>query len=284
MMTLRRLNLFLGRGIAASTLAGAFLLVNACEPNNSTIGSFVEEPVAGGECERAGETRGQKDGCNDCTCGADLRWACTTLACDGGSSGTSGAGGTSGASGSGSGGAGASGGTAGSAGSGASGGSAGSSGSGGSAGTGGCSQQCSASEVSWHTDGGFVASDDASTLAACTAYRHIRTPRDVLLPQRECSVALECAEQAVDQALSRADVQAAFDYGMLFGWDARPIDGQLLVVTYQGKELTVGYQCTSTSPPTCIPIPTGVVELVAALRDLDQRMLMRPECANVVGR
>jgi hypothetical protein len=223
-----------------------------------------------------------KDGCNDCTCGTDLRWACTMLACDGGSSGASGAGGSGG-----NGGSTASGGTAGSsAGSGGSAGSAGSAGSvgtGGSAGTGGCSQECSASEVSWHLDGGLVAYHGNSSLSGCREYRHIRTPVEVLLPQRECSVTLACTEQRIQQALSRADVVAAFNSGQLYGVDTRPADGQLQVVSHQGKELRVGRQCTSTDPPNCIPFPTGVEMLVNAVQDFDQEMLMRPECANVVA-
>jgi hypothetical protein len=278
MMNFRRLNHLLGRGIAASTLAGAFLLVNACEPTNSTIGS-LEGPVAGGECAVAGETQSHKDGCNDCTCGTNLRWECTTLACDGGTAGTSGAGGSGGDGGSS--GSTASGGTAGS--SGGSAGSAGSAGSGGSAGTGGCSQECSAPEVSWRLDGGLVPYHGSSSLSGCKEYRHIRTPVDVLLPQRECSVTLACTEQRIQQALSRADVVAALDSGQLYGVDTRPVDGQLQVVSYQGKELRVGRQCTSSDPPNCIPTPTGVQMLVDAVQDFDQEMLMRPECANVVA-
>jgi hypothetical protein len=280
MMKLRRLNRLLGRGLAASSLAGAFLLGSACEPTNSTIGTF-EEPVAGGECDLAGEIRSLKDGCNDCTCGADLRWACTRLACDGGSSGSAGAGGSGGDGGSS--GSTASGGSAGSGASAGSGGSAGSVGSGGSAGTGGCSQECFAPEVRWRKDGGLAPEIRSSILTSCTAYRHLRTPQAVLLPPRECSVTLECAEQTVQQALSRADVAASFEAGTLFGADMRPVDGQVTIVTYRGKDLTVGRQCTSQDPPNCIPFPEGVGMLVAAVEALDQQMLMRPECSSVFG-
>src|SRR6185503_19762940 len=101
MMKLRGSNFLLGRGLAASSLAAAFLLGNACKPTNSTIGEFDQTVAEGGACETPGETRNMADGCNDCTCGTDKLWACTALACDGGTNGTSGSAGASGSSGSG---------------------------------------------------------------------------------------------------------------------------------------------------------------------------------------
>ena len=272
MNLLRQSKLLLDLRLSASSLALALLCASACEPKNSTIGSF-DDPVSGGECSRPGETRGLRDGCNECTCGDGMHWVCTTLACDGGTSGTSGAGGSGG-----DGGGGGDGGSAV-----GSGGSAGSSGSAGSAGTGGCSQQCSAPEVSWSWEGGFVPYRRNSTLSGCRKYTHVRTPVDVLLPQRECSVTLECTEQAIQQALSRADVVAAFDSGTMYGKDARATDGSLLIVTHQGKDLTVGFECPDGGPPNCIPIPTGVRALADAIRALDQQMWMRAECASIFG-
>jgi hypothetical protein len=260
----------LGRGLAASSLAAAFLFVNACEPTDSTIGS-QDAPVAGGECDNPGETRSLGDGCNDCTCGTDKRWLCTALTCDGGTVGASGSAGTAGASGSG-----------GSAGSAGSGGSAGSAGSGGSGGTGGCSHECAIGEVNWRNDGGFVAYHLSSKLESCTDYTLTKTPVEVARPEQQCSVKLECTEQAVQQALSRSDVAEAFDSGILYGRDTRPVDGVVLIVTHQGKSLSVGDECRDGDPPNCIPLPVGVRALVAALRDLDQRMLMRQECAGLL--
>jgi hypothetical protein len=102
-----------------------------------------------------------------------------------------------------------------------------------------------------------------------------------LLPPRECSITLECAEQNVQQALSRSDVLQAFDSGMLYGFDPRPVDGFVWTVTYQGKDLRVGDECWDGAPPNCIPVPVGVRALVEALGDLDGRMLMRQECDGI---
>lgn len=77
----------------------------------------------------------------------------------------------------------------------------------------------------------------------------------------------------LQSALEHPDVVQAFASGPVFyGCDSRPVDGSVLVVTDQGREITVGSQCDAHA------IPEGVAALVTALLDLDRKMKTSVEC------
>jgi hypothetical protein len=248
---------------ALSVLGLTFTVASACGQTDSQIGSF-EKTVAGGECDTPGARKGLD--CNGCICGADLRWACTLIACTDGGAGSGGSGGGAG-----------SGGSSGSSGS------SGNAGSGGSAGSPTCAA-CATPELRWGLRGGFGTPLDSSSLVDCEDYRLARYPDAVLLPPAECSATLTCnpALAAVRSALADPEVEQAFAGAPRFyGYDPRPVDGPVMIVTSQGREVTVGSPCNN-DDPACRPTPNGFQALIDALRALDAEMLGRPECANLL--
>jgi hypothetical protein len=167
------------------------------------------------------------------------------------------------------------------------GGQGGSSGAGGSGGNDACAP-CLEPSLSWGDIGGFVASNDRSTLSPCSAYRHARDMLGVGgMVLRECERMLPCMGSGlhgisdVTRALQHPDVQAALGAGkVLFGVDSRALDGQIFEIEQGGRVINVGSPCAG-GAAACTPIPLGVNALVQLLRDIDEEQLNLTPCADM---
>jgi hypothetical protein len=83
-------------------------------------------------------------------------------------------------------------------------------------------------------------------------------------------------------------VQAAFAGStQIYGSDPRGCDGSVLEITYQGKTIDVGGDCSNgnscggASASTCVPVPAGLKSLATVLQQLDAQELKRNDCASV---
>jgi len=135
--------------------------------------------------------------------------------------------------------------------------------------------------------GGLVAYSEESTLSPPQHYEHARSYRGGSASTRRCSPELPpCGSNDIISILDiardvdNADVRNALSQTTppLFGRDTRPSDGQVYSVQQaQGRGFLVGLPCQGAS--SCAEIPVGVQALVDQLRQLDEEMLMRSECA-----
>ena len=126
-----------------------------------------------------------------------------------------------------------------------------------------------------------------SSLLDCVTYRHVR--EDLSSPsgaplrceaQVACSAPSGVSVESVVRALAHADVTAAFAQApILYGRDMRPVDGQVLVLTRAGKNVTVGADCAGGTG--CQAIPAGIKALEQLLRTLDSEQLAKEPCASV---
>lgn len=142
---------------------------------------------------------------------------------------------------------------------------------------------CIAAKLSWGQDGGRVAYVDTASITACRTFEHRRTavltdPADQVCTQEmaACPAGAHDIAHVVD-ALRNADVVAALAKApVLYGHDTRPTDGSVLVVTYDGKQLTIGGDCAGASD--CTPVPAGVASLVELLQAVDTDQLAIGVC------
>lgn len=199
----------------------------------------------------------------------------------GGASGRAGS--SSGGSSSGAGGGSSSGGSSSGAGGGSS--SGGSNGTSGAGGAGGDECGCVEQTLSWNQDGGFVAYRETSRLESCHTFTHTRDPIQTDPPSEICTDPMESCDGTVDPgviqaALAHPDVMAALDGApVLFGVDARAVDGQVLQVHVGDALIEIGYDCNGAA--SCTEIPPGISTLRTHLQMLTTQLLDRAPCSDV---
>ncbi|WP_437317374.1 hypothetical protein [Sorangium sp. So ce385] len=153
----------------------------------------------------------------------------------------------------------------------------------GSGGSDGCG--CVEDTIRWGYFGGFTPNEETSALSPCRDFSFERRAirGDTLL--MTCSQELEACEEGVSagdvaNALGHPDVVAALAAApVLYGRDARPVDGSLFRIQVDDAVVDVGYECGEA--PGCVPIPDGVAALVDVLRTLTQEQLARHTCGAV---
>jgi hypothetical protein len=141
--------------------------------------------------------------------------------------------------------------------------------------------------LQWNYNGGFIPYQDMSEIAPCALYKHWRMFwSDPETPERSCeSELLACnaatSTGAVLSALSNADVQEALASSpVLYGLDARGVDGQVFQIRLGTQLIEVGYPCRDTRPASsCVSVPAGVAALAELLQSIDQGMLATDACA-----
>lgn len=157
--------------------------------------------------------------------------------------------------------------------------------------------------ITWTTDGGLVAYRDASELYRGISYTYTRNyferggSSDGGVPEPlSCNESLFCGDGGADApAIGPGNVEAAFDHPdvvaafehdqSLYGFDPRPVDGQVLQITRHGT-IYVGLDCqgrTGISGEPCVEVPAGVAALAELLRAFDAQQLARGECARLFG-
>jgi hypothetical protein len=138
----------------------------------------------------------------------------------------------------------------------------------------------------YRASGGLVAYTEQKEVTADGEYRRTRSSlRDSDAGARSCAVALPaCGGSAVDVAdlaalLGDPVVVAAFGDGeKVFGYDERPVDGQVLWVERQdGKHIAIGDDCRGRTP--CEAIPAPLAALARLLNDLDAQQSGTAACA-----
>jgi hypothetical protein len=140
--------------------------------------------------------------------------------------------------------------------------------------------------VSWATVGGFVAFEESSTIA-CEQYSHHRKYPSSQSPALDCTQTMACVVDAyglsdVSFALNDPDVTAALAKApVLYGYDARGSDGQILEVTVGSALIQIGMDCQGQAG--CVEIPKGVASLATLLRGVDAQETSRGECAKTFG-
>jgi hypothetical protein len=134
--------------------------------------------------------------------------------------------------------------------------------------------------------GGLVSYTDQKELTADGEYRRARTPvRDKDAGMPSCAVALPACDgsgvDAADLAAALGDpvvVSAFGDGSKVFGYDERPVDGQVLWVERQdGKHIAIGDPCDGRKP--CEPIPAPLATLQRLLDELDAQQSRTDACA-----
>jgi hypothetical protein len=114
---------------------------------------------------------------------------------------------------------------------------------------------------------------------------------DAAPASRSCSPALPACSDPnkvdVDDLMTDLidpDVQAAFAMPApaLFGSDARPADGAVYQIARSiGGVIQVGGNCPTSGSAGCRPIPAGVAQLAADLRNLIERATTASVCDNI---
>ncbi|WP_159397047.1 hypothetical protein [Sorangium cellulosum] len=158
--------------------------------------------------------------------------------------------------------------------------------SGGSGGSDGCG--CVADAIQWGENGGFRHTEETSTLSPCGAFSFERRSIGSDVPALTCSQELGGCEEAVSagdvaDALDHPDVVAALAAApVLYGRDARPVDGSLFRIRVGDAVVDVGYPCAGATG--CVPVPDGVAALADVLRTLTREQLARDRCGAVMTR
>ncbi len=153
-----------------------------------------------------------------------------------------------------------------------------------------CINTCIDGELSWGQNGGFTDSSAVSNLSSCSAYSHQESSSSS--GDLSCTDAMsqDCNASGITAgdvagAFESADVQAAFAGStQVYGSDPRGCDGELLQITYQGKSIDVGGDCSSgiCGPSSkCVDVPSGLGALADLLIDLDKQELQTKDCASV---
>jgi hypothetical protein len=141
---------------------------------------------------------------------------------------------------------------------------------------------CVDAELVFGFSGGFVAYVDRHTLDRCDVFAVERTPANdssavasscesTVAPDAEVSIA------DVNAALADGDVEAALTSApVLYGYDARPVDGPLYAIEVDGARIEVGGACGDRAG--CTEIPAGVDVLRALLQSLVEQQLGAAGC------
>jgi hypothetical protein len=137
---------------------------------------------------------------------------------------------------------------------------------------------CIGQSVEWGMSGGFVPSQEVSTLGACATFGHRLAAKPPApsceQPLGECAAAIGARDVA--RAIANADVQAAIAAApVIYGQDSRAVDGQVLRMQIGAAIVEVGSPCGSAS---CKPIPNGVGDLATLLQALTKQELARAPC------
>ncbi|TAK27342.1 MAG: hypothetical protein EPO40_17110 [Myxococcaceae bacterium] len=105
-----------------------------------------------------------------------------------------------------------------------------------------------------------------------------------------CGATDDVTVDTLAAALGHPDVGAAFqsaaagDAGtVLYGVDARPVDGALFFIERDGRFVYVGAPCRTGSGAECVNAPVGVQRLVDVLNALQEQESRRPVCAAALG-
>ncbi|HTN90786.1 MAG TPA: hypothetical protein VL242_44235 [Sorangium sp.] len=157
--------------------------------------------------------------------------------------------------------------------------------SGGSGGSDACG--CVEDAVRWGSRGGFGA-DKTSTLSPCRTFSYEQRAPGSDVPRLTCSQELLSCEESV----SAGEVAAAFDHPdvvaalaaapVLYGVDARELDGRLFRIERGDAAVDVGYDCQGRAG--CVPIPDGVAALVELLGELEREQLALVACQTAMTR
>jgi hypothetical protein len=135
--------------------------------------------------------------------------------------------------------------------------------------------------------GGFVAWSARSYLSPGNRYRYVRSPVRGAGPETSCAPSLPtCGALDVITAydieahdLMNAEVRAALAEASppLFGYDQRPVDGQVFELkTASGSSFLVGADCGTRAD--CRAIPPGIKQIRERLLALDAQQLADPAC------
>jgi hypothetical protein len=151
----------------------------------------------------------------------------------------------------------------------------------------GACQDCLSAAITWGQTGGLVPFVDSSSLASCRTYARARSGRTLDGGTPSCSAQIgSCSEPPVgvadvERALVHPDVVAALASPTppVYGMDSRPVDGSLLAVTIDGKEIDVGAECPPDGRFCRVAVPAGVRALADVLERLDAQEIATPACA-----
>ena len=156
------------------------------------------------------------------------------------------------------------------------------------AGRGGSAASCSPcveDSIEWGNNGGFVAFTERSSLSACSRYRHERRSAGGGAVMAQCGRELPCMGSGLHgisdvlHEIEQRDVVAALAKGeVLFGVDARPVDGQVFEIVVGDDTILVGMPCAQ-GASGCMAIPPGVDALAQVLRSIDAEQLNLEPCA-----
>jgi hypothetical protein len=158
-----------------------------------------------------------------------------------------------------------------------------------------CVSTCIDGDLSWQQSGGLADATESSTLATCAQYTHQESSQSGDLSCTDTLVAV-CAETGPVSGITAGNVAAAFENPdvtaafagstQLYGSDPRGCDGSVLAITYQGKTIDVGGDCSEANncgaPSTaCVQPAPGLNALAKILVSLDAQEIKTKNCASV---
>lgn len=142
---------------------------------------------------------------------------------------------------------------------------------------------CIDEALRWELEGGLVPVRSVNEIRACRTYVRTHTMAGSGA-SASCSNQVPCVGQAitiddVNAALAHPDVVAAFAAApVIYGVEARPVDGPLFQITHGDRTIGIGFPCQGESG--CIDVPPGVDALRALLTSLESERLAEEDCAS----
>lgn len=144
-------------------------------------------------------------------------------------------------------------------------------------------------EVRFGAIGAEAAFRDELSLRPPTTFVYLRTFANASPVRCEtqlpsCGTPNEVDLGEVVAALNDADVTAAFtaaremNNSVLYGYDARPVDGTVFSIVRGGATVLVGAACRVGMGASCVPVPVGLQRLVDVLNGLREQEGLRPAC------
>jgi hypothetical protein len=154
-----------------------------------------------------------------------------------------------------------------------------------------CISACIDGELAWAPNGGLDAYNPSSSLSGCSAYDYDESSESGDLSCTD-TLSTNCNASGITAgdvagAFYNPDVTAAFAGSTkLYGSDPRGCDGEVLQITYQGKTIAVGGDCSHANdcgaPNTsCVAVPAGLGALADLLESLDEQEIKTKNCASV---
>jgi hypothetical protein len=151
---------------------------------------------------------------------------------------------------------------------------------------------CTSYSLSWGDIGGTSDWIAQSSLSSCFKYTHTKYYSRYMMQyfggvslfcdRREpiCDSETTVNSAVIEAAIKDTDVQSALSKGeVLYGYDARPVDGTVFNIQIGESTIDVGDPCGSQKD--CTPIPQGIQKLVDLLNTFDEEQLARPPCDTV---